>query len=49
MSKVCCGFGHRNVFENLTERLDEAIEIAIEEGCVYFYTGGMGEFELWHF
>ena len=45
MSKACCGFGHRNVFENLTERLDEAIQVAIEEGCVCFYTGGMGEFD----
>lgn len=45
MGKECCGFGHREVFENLTERLDKAIQQAIEEGCVYFYTGGMGEFD----
>ncbi|MCQ4022837.1 SLOG family protein [Ruminococcus sp. zg-924] len=45
MSKACCGFGHREVFEDITERLDKAIQQAIEKECVYFYTGGMGEFD----
>ena len=41
MSKVCCGFGHRNVFENITERLYEAIHVAIEED-VYIFIQGNG-------
>ena len=45
MSKACCGFGHREVFENISESLDKAIQQDIEDGCVYFYTGGMGEFD----
>ena len=43
--KACCGFGHRNVFENINEELDNAIETAIQQGCTVFYTGAMGEFD----
>ena len=37
--KACCGFGHRNVFENISDRLDNAVESAIQQGCDVFYTG----------
>lgn len=43
--KACCGFGHRNVFENISDKIDKAVEYAINEGCELFYTGGMGEFD----
>jgi len=43
--KACCGFGHRNVFENICDRLDNAVETAIQQGCEIFYTGAMGEFD----
>lgn len=43
--KACCGFGHRNVFENIGDRLDNAVESAIQQGCEMFYTGAMGEFD----
>ena len=43
--KACCGFGHRNVFENINAELDNAIETAIQQGCKLFYTGAMGEFD----
>lgn len=43
--KACCGFGHRNVFENIRDKLDNAVEIAITQGCEIFYTGAMGEFD----
>ena len=43
--KACCGFGHRNVFENINEELDNTIKTAIQEGCKLFYTGAMGEFD----
>ena len=41
--KACCGFGHRNIFENIGDRLDSAVETAIQQGCEIFYTGAMGE------
>ena len=43
--KACCGFGHRNVFEIIRDKLDNAVEIAITQGCEIFYTGAMGEFD----
>lgn len=43
--KACCGFGHRNVFENISDRLDNAVGSAIQQGCEIFYTGAMGEFD----
>lgn len=45
MKKTCCGFGHRNVFENISDKLDQAIESAIQQGCEIFYTGAMGDFD----
>ena len=43
--KACCGFGHRNVFENISSKLDNAIEVAVTQGCEIFYTGAIGEFD----
>ena len=43
--KACCSFGHRNVFDNISEKLDNAVEAAIQQGCEVFYTGAMGEFD----
>ena len=43
--KACCGFGHRNVFENICSKLDKAIEEVVTQGCEVFYTGAMGEFD----
>lgn len=43
--KACCGFGHRNVFENISSKLDNAVEEAIAQGCEIFYTGAMGDFD----
>ena len=43
--KACCGFGHRNVFDNISGKLDNAVEAAIQQGCEIFYTGAMGEFD----
>ena len=43
--KACCGFGHRNVFENISSKLDNAVEEAIAQGCKIFYTGAMGDFD----
>ena len=44
--KICCGFGHREIYQNITAELAQAIESAItEHGVTTFYTGGMGEFD----
>ena len=45
IKKACCGFGHRQVFENITEQLDKAVLDAAEKGCEIFYTGAMGDFD----
>ena len=44
-NKACCGFGHRQVFENITEQLYKAVLYAMEQGCTIFYTGAMGDFD----
>lgn len=41
----CCGFGHKEIFQNIGSRLDEAIAQSINLGCSVFYTGAMGEFD----
>lgn len=43
--KACCGFGHREVYENITEQLGKAVLEAAEQGCIIFYTGAMGRFD----
>ena len=43
--KCCCGFGHRDVFENITEKIYSAVREAAEQGCEIFYTGAMGQFD----
>ena len=45
MKKACCGFGNRNVFENIEDKVYMAITDAAEQGCEIFYTGAMGEFD----
>lgn len=43
--KFCCGFGHRNVSENIEEKLLLAVHNAVQDGCEVFYTGAMGDFD----
>ena len=43
--KACCGFGHRNVFENIEDKLYTVVMSAAGQGYVIFYTGAMGEFD----
>lgn len=45
MRKSCCGFGHREVFENISEKVYSAVKEAAEQGCEIFYTGAMGKFD----
>lgn len=45
-NKVCCCFGHRDVYENVTSRLDDILEELITiKGVRTFLTGGMGQFD----
>lgn len=34
--KVCCGFGHRDAFENISDELYNAIIYTAEKGCEVF-------------
>lgn len=43
--KICSAFGHREVFENISEKITTAVIKAVEQGCEIFYTGAMGEFD----
>lgn len=43
--KACCGFGHRDLFVNITESLYNTLFHIVEQGCKTFYTGGMGDFD----
>lgn len=43
--RACCGFGHRDVFENISDQLYNTLLHIAEQGCKTFYTGGMGEFD----
>ena len=45
MKKACCGFGHRNVFENIEDKVYAAVMNAANQDCEVFYTGAMGEFD----
>ena len=49
MEKACCGFGHREVFENLSDRISSAVRMAAEQGCEIFYTGAINLNELLSF
>lgn len=42
---ICCGFGHRDVFQNIDKELCEAVQKAMGMGCNVFYTGAMGDFD----
>lgn len=43
--KACCGFGHGEIFGNITGKIVTAVKKAAEQGCELFYTGAMGEFD----
>ncbi|MBR2591239.1 MAG: DUF1273 family protein [Clostridia bacterium] len=46
MEKICSFFGHREVFKDLSEALEQAINEAISAyGITTFYVGGHGEFD----
>lgn len=46
MEKICSFFGHRDVFENISDELKQAIEKAITEYDINtFYVGDRGDFD----
>ena len=43
-NRVCCCFGHREVLEDLSLRLQRVVEeLIVQENVSIFYTGGMGQ------
>jgi len=45
-NKICCCFGHREVYRDISVRLQEIIEdLIVNKGVKTFYTGGMGQFD----
>lgn len=46
MEKICCFFGHRDIFYDLQDELKQAIDYAVEKfGITTFYVGGRGQFD----
>lgn len=45
MGKICAFFGHRDVWADISEPLEQAIRIAVAEGVTDFWVGGYGSFD----
>ena len=45
MSKVCAFFGHREIWSDISEPLEQAIRTAIADGTTVFWVGGYGAFD----
>ncbi|MBE6639507.1 MAG: DUF1273 domain-containing protein [Ruminococcaceae bacterium] len=46
-NKMCCGFGHRDVFKDIVGELKSILEDwIVNNGVGTFMTGGMGDFDL---
>lgn len=43
--KVCSAFGHRELYENKGDALFVSVFEAYKQGCRYYYTGYMGDFD----
>ena len=45
MGKVCAFFGHRELYNDITPQLEEAISTAVKHGYDVFWSGGNGAFD----
>lgn len=45
MHNKVCFIGHRNIYENIREKLKETVENEIKNGCKFFTMGTHGEFD----
>lgn len=43
--RVCCCFGHRDVVDDISNELKNAVQLAIQKGCSVFMLGGNGDFD----
>ena len=43
--KTCTGFGHREIYKDITNEMYQAVTAAIELGCEEFLCGGYGAFD----
>ena len=41
----CCGFGNRQIFEDIRNNVYQTVNEMVERGCRIFYTGAMGDFD----
>lgn len=45
MNNKVCFIGHRNIYENIREKLKETVENEIKNGCKFFTMGTHGDFD----
>lgn len=45
MGKVCAFFGHREIWSDISEPLEQAVRAAIADGSTEFWVGGYGAFD----
>lgn len=45
MGKVCAFFGHREIWSDISQPLEQAIRVAIADGATMFWVGGYGAFD----
>lgn len=43
--KTCTGFGHREIYKDMTEHIYNVVTAAVKLGCEEFLCGGYGEFD----
>ena len=46
MGKICTFFGHRELYQDISAQLEQAITFAIHQGYDIFWCGGYGAFDL---
>lgn len=47
MGKVCAFFGHREIWSDIAEPLEQAVRTAIADGSTEFWVGGYGAFDVY--
>ena len=45
MDKVCAFFGHKDIWTDISQPLEQAIRVAIADGATMFWVGGYGVFD----
>lgn len=45
-NKICCCFGHKDIFENIYYLSSVVEDLVLKEKITVFMTGGIGEFDI---